>query len=746
MANGALAAGQAEFEFEVGPHGAGELLVLALEADEEVSAPFSADVTLAVPPGVDVDAAGLLGETAVVSVNLGDGSSRYFHGIAAHVRAWEEGGGEDRRRLRVKVVPRLWLLGKNRQSRIFQGQSTVEIVEKVLGDGGVQMRKALSTSYPPREYCVQYGESDLDFVSRLLEEEGISYFFEHEQGQHTLVLADAPNAAPELPGEPRIVFREPTKMVAGAEAVFAFSERLEVRPTEFTLRDYDWERPALDLTSRAGGAALEVYEYPGGYTNSSAGKALARVRLEEERARSAVSSGSSRSRRLVPGHVFELDEHPIDELNRKYLLVSVRHQGKQPEVLVSGTGGHEEYRNDFVCIPADVPFRPERRTPRALVHGAQTAIVVGPAGEEIFTDEHGRIKVQFHWDREGNHDDRSSCWIRVSQAWAGPGWGALYLPRIGQEVVVEFLEGDPDRPIVTGAVYNGANPPPISLPAEKTRSTLKSSSSPGGNGSNELRFEDAAGSEEVYLHAQKDLDIVVENDKTQRVGGFEKLLVEKDRSRQVGGSQTLQVGKDDTTTVGGSQSLAVGANRTTTVGGSHLENIGASQTVMVGGALAVTVGMAAVETVALAKALSVGGAYAITVGGAMNEAVGGLKAEEIGGAKTESVGGKKTETVGGERSMQVGGNLTETVDKGRTLKVAKGYVVNVGGALTQVARKTHTLKAKDLVFSAEDKFIVKVGSATIELKKNGDIAIKGAKIQVKASGDIVLKGSKISQN
>jgi type VI secretion system secreted protein VgrG len=683
----------------------------------------------------------------VVTVHLGNGDSRFVHGIASNVRSWEEGSSEDRRRLRIRVVPRLWLLGKNRKSRIFQALSAVEIVEKVLKDGGVELKKSLSGSYAAREYCVQYGESDLAFVSRLLEEEGIFFFFEHEQGRHVMVLGDAPNACPDLPGGSRIVFREPTRMVAGDEAVFAFSQRLEVRPTEFTLRDYDWSRPALDLTASAGsGASLEVYEYPGGYRDGGPGKALAKVRLEEERARVSVSSGASRSRRLLPGHVFELAEHPVDGMNQRYLVVSVRHQGKQPEVLASGSGGHEEYRNDLVCIPATVPFRPARRTPRALVQGAQTAIVVGPAGEEIHTDEHGRIKVQFHWDREGKHDDHSSCWIRVSQAWAGPGWGALYLPRIGQEVVVGFLEGDPDQPIVTGAVYNGANPPPVALPGEKTRSTLRSASSPGSNGSNELRFEDAAGKEEIYLHAQKDLDIVVENDKAQKVGHDETLQVTHDRSRQVGHDQSLTVGHDETITVGGSQWLEVAANRMTKVGGAHSETVGGDQTVSVGAAQTVTVALAAVESVGLAKMLNVGGAYAVTVGAAMNEAVGGLKAEEVGGAKVEVVGAHKSETVAGSRTLDVGSNLTETVGGTRSLKVDGAASIAVGGALTQNVADVHKLKAKEIVFAAEDELVIKVGSAKIVLKKNGDVTIQGNNVEAKASGDITLKASKIVEN
>jgi type VI secretion system secreted protein VgrG len=649
-------------------------------------------------------------------------------------------------------VPALWKLRHVRRSRIFQRLSVPEIVSSVLGDGGVEHRVSLNATYRTREYCVQYGESDLDFVSRLLEDEGIFYYFEHEPGRHTLVLADAVGACAPLPGDKVLPFREPSAMPAESEYVDAFSSSFEVCPAAVALRDFNYLSPAVDLGVRVQGEGdghLELYEFPGGYEDGGTGKALAKVRLEEARVRARTAAGSSFSRRLSSGSVFDLADHPVDDLDGGYLVLAVRHRGHQPEVLPHSAvhdGKQERYRNDFECIRTDVPFRPERRTARPFIPGPQTAIVVGPPGEEIHCDEHGRVKVQFHWDREGGHDDRSSCWIRVSQAWAGPGWGALYLPRIGQEVVVEFLEGDPDRPIVTGAVYNGMNPPPLSLPADKTQSTLRSASSPGSDGSNELRFEDAAGQEEVYLHAQRDLSVAVENDRTESVGGNDQLTVQKDRRREVGGNQTLAVQKNDTSTVGGDQSLGVGASRTVTVGGSHTETVGADQSVTVGGVLNVTVAMAATESIGLGKVLSVGGAYAVNVGGAMNELVGGLKSEEIAGAKVEVIGAKKTESVAGSRTMSVGGDLSETVGGKRTLKVSSSLLVNVAGQLTQTTTDRHTLKAKEIVLSADDRILVKVGSATLEMKKGGDVILKGAKVEVKASGDIVLKASKISEN
>jgi type VI secretion system secreted protein VgrG len=543
-------------------------------------------------------------------------------------------------------------------------------------------------------------------------------------------------------------------MAAETDHVDGFSFVRELRSGKITLRNFDHRSPTLDLTSSAAGdtfeAELEVYEYPGGFQELPEGTSRSARRLEAERAHAALHAGTSSSRRLAPGYWFALEDHPIAELDAEYVVVSVSHRGNQAEALggiaAESSPAREPYRNDFACIRRSVPWRPLRQTPRPVIRGAQTALVVGPSGEEIFTDEQGRIKVQFHWDREGKRDERASCWVRVAQAWAGPGWGALYLPRIGHEVVVEFLEGDPDRPIVAGSVYNGQNPPPVSLPANKTRSTLRSASSPGGDGSNELRFEDAAGSEEVYLHAQRDLSIEVRNDKTQRVGGKETLTVEKDRSRTVVGNQSLRVEKDDTSTVFQNQLLTVALDRTTEVGGSHTEHVARDQSVSVGGASTLMVGLAAAETVALAKALSVGGAYAVTVGAAMNELVGGLKAEEIGGAKVEVVGASRSERVEGSRSLRVGGDFTENVGKSRTIKIGENLVLNVAGSVQQVAGGPFRVKAKELTLSAEDQITLRVGGATIQMKKSGDVVVSGAAVKVNASGPVVLKGSTLTEN
>ena len=740
-------------ELEVGSFGSDLFIVYKFEAGERLNSTFQLSVTFT-SRGDEVTPAALIGQEATLLVTFkGAEVPRPFHGLVIDAEEWYVGGAHPRRFL-VQMAPKLWRLGQGRRSRIFQDKSVPDIVKEILGERGVAHELRLTNPYQPRPYCVQYQESDLAFISRLLEEEGIFYFFEHQPGAHTMVMGDAANVPRPIAGDADVKYRVAAGMTSSEDAVVAFATRRSVRPNKVSLRDFNYLTPSLNLEATVQGegeSVLEVYDHHGRYAQPAQGRIYARLRLEREQWPKLRAEGASHCGRLSVGATFTLDDYPDMAQNRRYLLISVSHSGHRADFGQTAAGPGEdrsqpsEYTNRFECIPAEVTYRPPRTAPRPSV-GTQTAFVVGPGGEEIYTDEHGRVKVLFHWDREGGRNERASCWVRVNQGWAGPWWGALYLPRMGQEVIVEFEHGDPDRPIITGRVYNGATAPPVELPGNKTQSTMRSSSSPGGGGFNEFRFEDAAGSELVYLHAQKDFEIVVENDKDQTVKGNEKLVVRKDRTREIQQNQTLMVKGNDDTTVLQNQSLTVNVNRTTTVGGNHGETVGCDQSIDVGKGHTLTVGMASAETIGGAKSLRVGAAYQVSVGAAMSEISAGERSEAVGGAKTETVGGNKTETVKGDRTYEIEGNFSETVAKNRSLKVTKDVEVAVQGKHTHNVKKTYALSAKEIQFAAKDQLLVKVGKASILMKKNGDVVIKGGNIELTGSGDVVVKGSKVGQN
>jgi type VI secretion system secreted protein VgrG len=400
------------------------------------------------------------------------------------------------------------------------------------------------------------------------------------------------------------------------------------------------------------------------------------------------------------------------------LILRLSQSGSQPQVLGADTGGKGEelaYQNSFDCIPSSVPYRPPLTTPRPSIQSVQTAVVVGPAGEEIYTDAHGRVKVQFHWDRQGGKNEKSSCWLRVAQTWAGPGWGGMFIPRIGQEVIVSFLEGDPDQPIIIGAVYNGTNVPPYSLPGEKTKSTIKTNTSPGGGGSNEIRFEDAAGSEEIYIHGQKDWTIAIENDKNQKVGHDESLEVGNDRSKKVVKNESEDVGENKSITVGKDHNESIGKNAGVSVGENASLTVGKDQTIDVGKNQSVTIGEN--QTLSVGKNLS------------------------------ESIRENADVTIGKNLTTSVGKNLTLDVTENGSIKTGKKGTVDIGAELGVNVEKKLDIHAGDAINIVSDKEVVlKAGDASITLKKNGDIIIKGNKINIKGDGDIVIKGSKIQQN
>ncbi|MEZ4302568.1 MAG: type VI secretion system tip protein TssI/VgrG [Polyangiaceae bacterium] len=632
---------------------------------------------------------------------------------------------------RALLVPKAFRLTLRRNNRIFQGKTAPQIIEAVIGEAAIEPHTlALSGSYAAREYCVQYRESDWDFINRLMEEEGIFYYFEHGADSTKLVIGDSPSVYTAIDGDAMV------KLHAGGLALGERIRRLhygeELRSGKSTMRDYNFKTPALSLESSHAAdidGDLEVYEYPGNYGDTGVGGQLTQRRLEALQAARRSGDGESNCARLAPGRTFTLDdtgeEIPRDDLAQEYLVTSVVHRGQ--DAAEEGDGGPSSYENVFTVVPATVAFRPVPRTPRPRIHGVQTAVVTGPGGEEIHTDEHGRIKVQFFWDRKGQKDENSSCWVRVKQAWAGPAWGQIFLPRIGQEVVIEFVEGDPDRPLCSGAVYHAANVPPYPLPGEKTKSTIKTESTVGGGGYNELRFEDLKGSEEIYLQGEKDWNILIKNDKNQTIGHDETLSVGNDQTINVDHDRRKAVSNDQAETVGGNKSIDVQGNHTEAIHSNESITIDGNETLSVSGHRNTSVSMTHNEMVLLAQTSTIGGAWAKTVGAAM--------ALQVAGTKTETVGMASTETVGGNKATSVKGSATLSVSKDLTASVTKKAMVNVGKDAAVDVKKMLTIVVGE-------KIEVKCGEAKVTIDKKGNIRLEGKDISVLGSGNLKVEAKK----
>ncbi len=577
------------------PLGKDALVLSKLDGHEALSELFHFDVEL-FSEKEKIAFEDIVGKNVTISINLADGSKRYLNGLISHFSqeygTEKPGSGFVASYYSATVVPWLWLLTRTLNSRIFQNLSVPDIVGKVFKDKGfTDFKLNLSGTHEQREYTVQYRESDFNFVSRLLEEEGIFYFFKHEDGKHTMVLADHAGA-----NEPCLTQESATFGITGGyyseneDQIYTLKMVKEIQAGKYSLNDYNYEIPNTDLkvtsdtTHDLGPGEREKYDYPGGYAKRNLGDNLATLRMEEEESRIITLSGGSNCRAFASGYRFKLkDSFQEDWSNKEYLLTRIKHEADLAATYFTGTlstAAEEKayytktYYNHFECIPYEVPFRPARSTRRPVVEGVQTAVVVGPSGEEIYTDDYGRVKVQFHWDREGQLDENSSCWLRVGQSMAGNGWGALFLPRVGHEVIVEFIEGDPDRPIVTGQVYHGVNRPPYKLPDEKTKSSFKSNSSPDGGGFNEIRFEDKAGEEQLFIHAQLDQEIRTKRDLLEWVGNDSHLIVVENQFEKTEGNKHLTVMGDHNEKVEGAVSIEAGMDMQEKVGMNYALDAG----------------------------------------------------------------------------------------------------------------------------------------------------------------------------
>ena len=520
------------------PLGTDALLITGLSGTEGISTLFHFQAELlGRDEKADFDA--IVGENVTISIAAG-GGDRFINGMVS--RFAQSGTVGRHATYRAEIVPWLWFLTRTSDCRIFQKQSVPDIVKQLFGEYGFSdYRFRLTGSYESREYCVQYRETDFNFVARLMEEEGIFYFFAHENGKHTLVIADNPRAHEPCPVLDSVRFVHEQVSLGEDDVVTWFSKEQEVRASKVTHTDYNFETPSLDLAASATGTdsrTYELYDYPAYAFKRDRTESLARVRQQEEDATRVHFRGAGYVRSFMPGYKFSLQawgDAVAPTFDGSYILTGLRHRAS--ESYAAGEQGEVSYENDFECIDSDVPFRPARRTPRPVIHGVQTAVVVGPAGEEIFVDKYGRVKVQFFWDREGKRDENSSCWLRVSQPWAGKGWGGVSIPRIGQEVIVSFMEGDPDQPIIVGRVYNGEQMPPYAFPAGGVVSGLKSQTHKG-TGFNELSMDDTAGKEKITIHGQYDLNTTIEHDESHHI--------KNNRTITVDGTHTETIKKDTT--------------------------------------------------------------------------------------------------------------------------------------------------------------------------------------------------------
>jgi type VI secretion system secreted protein VgrG len=676
------------------PMGDDVLLFHSMHAREELSRLSEYQVSL-LSKHSDLELNDLLGKAVSIKLAMADDRIREFNGyvtrlgqLGMHGRYYE---------YFATVRPWLWFLTRTSDCRVFQKMTVRQIVEKVFADHTPATFEFHLTeaAYRTLPYCVQYRETDFNFVSRLLEQAGIYYYFTHATGKNTMVLTDSYSGHDLFPGCEHLPVIAPERLVrADTEHISHWEFSRQVQPGAYAHRDYDLERPTVDLLAKKTQPQphalndYEIYDYPGNYLKKAEGDLYAGVRIDELASRFETVAGSSNARGIAVGSLLNVTSHTRDDQNREYLITSADYDLAFSDYESMPDNRPAEYRCSFVAISSQQQFRPERLTPKPFMQGPQTAVVVGPAGDEIHSEKFAQVKVQFHWDRYGKRDENSSCWIRVVQPWAGKGWGSVIIPRIGHEVMVEFIEGDPDQPIVTGSIYNGENLPPYPQPGAAVVSGLKTNTHKG-TGSNEMSMDDTAGKEMVTIHGQYDMSTTVEHDQTTTVHN----------------NRTDKIDVDDAETVGSNQSLSVGGNRSSTVGKNET------------------------ATVALTRTHSVGVNEAVSVGGAQEITVGGFQAISVGGAQSINVGGAQSINVGGDQSTAVGG--------GRSAKVGKDDVTNV---------------ANNCGIDAGDSIVLKTGGASITMRSDGTIAIKGTdiiiegtgKINAQAASDVVIKGSKVS--
>jgi type VI secretion system secreted protein VgrG len=763
------------------------LLVHSLTGTEAVSKEFEFRITV-LSTDAHLPLKGLIGQPIVIDVLQDDETRRYLHGYVMQCRHTRADGGL----AFYELVMRPWLsfLDYRRDTYIFQNMSVVDIVEEIFSDYKelADFEWRLERNYPQFTYRTQYQESDLNFVSRQLEEWGLHYFFEHRADGHKLIISDSSYHAKPLPDHDALRFHRENQ-TEKLDSISRFSEARSLQPASVAFSSFDFKQPSSPLlgttqTLLQQGVAplLEVYEYSGAYTfkNAESGDDYAKLRIEEFEARAKHWEGQSNCRSMVTGAYFELLNHyeyeEAEKIDRQFVVIELRHEAKNNYLPIKEAGDESKddsiavYKNEFVVTRRTVPYRPGRgfNSQRPSVPGPQTATVVGPAGEEIYCDEHGRVKVQFHWDRAGTRDEKSSCWMRISNPWAGSGFGGIQLPRIGQEVIVDFLNGDPDQPVITGRFYNAENMAPWGLPANKTQSGFYSRSVGGGyNNANAIRFEDKSGQEQLWLHAEKDQLTEVENDEDKWVGndrrktidGHETTIVHKNRTETVDLDEKINIHKNRQEQVDLSETITIGTDRTESVGLNEVINVGVNRTRVVGSNENVTIGKNLSKNVMSNEKAKVGKNLSVKVGKNKTETIGVMSMQNVGMMRMENVGmmynlnvggmmmtnviANRTDNVGAKHSNTVGKNFELTVGKG-----TKGKSAQPDGA-ENIQEKSDEEKEKEknpgsMIEMDGESIVFKVGKSIMKLDKEGNIYMTGNNINITAlDTDVTINGTKV---
>ena len=703
---------------------------------EALSSLFEYDVTFHADK-VGLKAKSMLGLGVTLKVETQDLGVRFFNGICTR---FAEGGREGVHQVyTAKLRPWLWIASRRSDCKIFQFKTVPEIIEEVLRPYNFPMRKMLSKPYRRWDYCVQYQETDLNFVMRLMEHEGIYFFFEHTSGVHTLVFADDASSHKAMPERPTVIYSGLDAATVEKEEHFdSWHIREEVDSGEYITDDYDFKHPSGDLKTRRAhpmghaNDAKERYVWPGGYVAHGEGDTYASLRMETLVAEQERAQGHCLLRTMATGYLYTLDKCPRADQNREYLAVACTYFFRDNARLSAGSGdGDATWGITVTSQPTSIPYRPQVITPKPLTHGPQTAVVVGPAGEEIYTDDegYGRVKVQFFWDRYGKKDENSSCWIRVSHPWAGKEWGFIHIPRIGQEVIVDFIGGDPDYPLITGSVYNQEQMPPYALPANKTASGIKSRSTKGGSPTdfNEIRMEDKKGEEQLYIHAQKNHDTVVELDESRMVGNNRSSRIGYDDNRFVAHDDRQVIKNNQTNQIDGSQDTKVKVDQTNTVDGYQTNVVHGSRTQGVDHVLTEVTGQHHFETVGGNHAFTVGGNESKLIFGDQTNLVLKNRGDMIKGSLKTVVSGKtsimssngyavgtskysetctsRSAKVTGNDKTKIEGMQTETIDGMRSVTINGGDTTTIKGAHIHSVTGLSTVSATGLMIVKSDVVI-----------------------------------------